>query len=287
MKLEKLFQEYLINVGSTKASGSLRFAESHCKSLLVNLAKICVHDTRQLNRILIDALVSLYKRNGCSFNTIDKRICLLKRILAFGAFHIPGVSNYPHVIYKRSSFQVVHRPELVKLLGYFRNLKMDPFGMTRYLIFMLLLYTGCRSNELINIRISNIDVETSSIVLDVTKTGSPRIVFYNKDLNAILLDYIRYKPDRDCLFFDTRYGKPFTIYHVYAILRYAAKKLQIKQLHPHMLRHTMATMLVEAGAPIVSVQYILGHKSSKTTDIYLHMSTSYLKRSFDQYYPKL
>lgn len=286
MKLQKLFQDYLINLESTRSSGSFRFAESHCKSLLLNLQKISVQYIKHLKRSVLDKLVSNYKAAGLSLNTIDKRICLLKRIIAFGGYHIPGVSNYPHIAFNRCSFQVVHRPELVKLLQYFRDRNMNQYGLTRYLVFMILLYTGCRSNELINIRIDQIDFETCSIVLNVTKTGSPRIVFFNRDLEDSIRKYIAYQ-ERDLLFYNFRYKKPLSIYNVYAILRYAAKVLGIKELHPHMLRHTMATMLVEAGAPIVSVQYILGHKSSKTTDIYLHMSTRYLKKSYDDFYPKI
>lgn len=286
MKLQILFQEYLTNQESTRSSGSYRFAQSHCKSLLLNLDKLAVNDTKHLKRPVIDKLISQYKASGLSMNTIDKRICLLKRIVAFGAFHIPGVSNYPHILFKRSSFQVVHRADLTKLLQYFRDRRMNQYGLTRYLVFMLLLYTGCRSNELINIRCQDIDFDTCSIVLNVTKTGCPRIVFFNRDLEDSIRKYIAYQ-ERDLLYYNFRYNKPLTIYNVYAILRYAAKVLGIKDLHPHMLRHTMATMLVEAGAPIVSVQYILGHKSSKTTDIYLHMSSRYLKKSYDEFYPKI
>jgi integrase/recombinase XerD len=75
--------------------------------------------------------------------------------------------------------------------------------------------------------------------------------------------------------------------YVFKILKELAARAGIgKQISPHTLRHSFATVLVEGGADLRAVQQMLGHESITTTEIYTHLDTSYLKTVVEQFHPR-
>jgi integrase/recombinase XerD len=74
---------------------------------------------------------------------------------------------------------------------------------------------------------------------------------------------------------------------VFKTLKELATKANIKKnISPHTLRHSFATVLVEAGADLRAVQQMLGHESITTTEIYTHLDKSYLKTVIEQFHPR-
>ncbi len=88
------------------------------------------------------------------------------------------------------------------------------------------------------------------------------------------------------LFLNFRGGKLSRV-SVWRMLQKYARDADIKkQIHPHTLRHTFATHLLEGGADIRAVQEMLGHSDIGTTQIYLHLDRSYLKEVIDRFHPR-
>ncbi len=90
----------------------------------------------------------------------------------------------------------------------------------------------------------------------------------------------------DILFLNRRGGKLSRVM-IFMILKDLVAKSGIrKNIHPHTLRHSFATHLVEAGADLRAVQEMLGHKSITTTEIYTHLDRSYLRKTLEKYHPR-
>ena len=90
----------------------------------------------------------------------------------------------------------------------------------------------------------------------------------------------------DFLFVNARGGRLSRI-SIWRMLQKYARTANIrKQIHPHTLRHTFATHLLEGGADIRAVQEMLGHSDIGTTQIYLHLDRNYLKEVLDKFHPR-
>jgi len=103
-----------------------------------------------------------------------------------------------------------------------------------------------------------------------------------------LIPFIKHCMSREGAFlFGTKNGNPMTRQNIWKIVRNAGKKAGLGiSLKPHMLRHTFATQLLEAGMDIRIIQELLGHKSISTTKIYTQVSRSQLKAIYKKYHPR-
>ena len=129
-----------------------------------------------------------------------------------------------------------------------------------------------RRSELLNLSISDIDSERMVINIREAKGMKDRISLLSKNLLVLLRIYYKeYKPKK--YLFEGQSGGKYSPTSVANILKKAALKAGIrKTVSPHMLRHSFATHLLEQGTDLRYIQDLLGHKSSKTTEIYTHVS---------------
>ncbi len=141
----------------------------------------------------------------------------------------------------------------------------------KYLL-MFLYYAGLRLDELVNLKVSDIDYEREVIHLKTTKGSKDRIIFLHQKLKEL-------KPMSYGYMFRNLRGGKYTKRAVQQIVVGAAKKSGInKRVTPHTLRHSFATHLLESGADIRCIQKLLGHKDLKTTQIYTHVANRDIKK---------
>jgi len=160
---------------------------------------------------------------------------------------------------------VLSEEEVVKILQQIVNLK-------HKCIIYLIYSSGLRLSEVIHLKISDIDSDRKVITIKGAKGKKDRISLLSNAVLALLREYYKqYKP-KEWLFEGQKGGK-YSPKSVQKIFQAACFKSGIKKHATiHTLRHSFATHLLEHGTDLRYIQELLGHKNSKTTEIYTHIT---------------
>ena len=166
---------------------------------------------------------------------------------------------------------VLSEKEILSILKATPNLKYKAILGTIY-------SSGLRRGELINLRKSDVFFDKMILIVRGAKGKKDRITLLGEKTAIVLKKYLEYYKPNYWLF----EGSTRTHYSsssISNILKKAAKDAGInKRVTPHMLRHSFATHLLEQGVDIRYIQTLLGHESSKTTEIYTHVSKKSLAK---------
>jgi len=141
-------------------------------------------------------------------------------------------------------------------------------------IVSLLYSAGLRRSELLNLKLNDIDSKRMVILVKNAKGNKDRLTILSRSVLIDLRIYFKECRPKKWLF-ESPTGTNYSNTSVNSILKKCAKKVGIKvRVYPHILRHSFATHLLEAGTDLRYIQTLLGHKSSKTTEIYTHVATN-------------
>jgi integrase/recombinase XerC len=164
-------------------------------------------------------------------------------------------------------------------------------GRTDKLLLRILYYTGIRLSELVGLKEGQVD--TGNQVIKVLGKGNKeRVIPVNAVLMAAISEYREKKrveleaPDEEFLLVSRKGKKLYPKYVYRAVHNYLAQITTIDQKSPHVLRHTFATHLMNAGAELNSVKELLGHASLAATQVYTHNSIEKLKDIYKKAHPK-
>ena len=164
-------------------------------------------------------------------------------------------------------------------------------GQRDRLLLEMLYATGVRVGELVNIKVSDIDLGRRNILI-LGKGNKERYVTYGDYCDEILKLYLNEgrvllnTKDSDYLFLNKNGGN-LTERGVRFILGNLIDKTSInKKISPHMIRHSFATHLLNEGCDLLTVQKLLGHESIKATQIYTHVTTDRLKEVYYNSFPR-
>jgi site-specific recombinase XerD len=148
----------------------------------------------------------------------------------------------------------------------------------------LLLDTGIRFNELLNIKTKNVDITSRKILLDETKNGKKRMVSYGV-LTESLIARI-YNKKHVYLLWNSIQNMPLQRRSLEHFFDKMNQKLKLSQnVHAHRLRKTFATRLLKMGCPLTTIQKLLGHKSITQTMIYLEIDNEMIDKDYRAFYP--
>jgi integrase/recombinase XerD len=161
-----------------------------------------------------------------------------------------------------------------ELINIFKGLK----NLKHKCMICLFYLAGIRRKELLNLKTEDIDYERKTISIQKGKGDKTRISLLSDISVKLLKEYIEeYKP-KEYLFEGQKGGK-YSAGSIWKIFDRLKSQAEIdKKGSVHMLRHTFATSLLEAGTDIRYIQALLGHSSIKTTEIYTHVSTHVISK---------
>lgn len=151
--------------------------------------------------------------------------------------------------------------------------------------------SGLRVSELVDLRLSRLNLKEGYLIVE-GKGSKQRLVPVSPLAAELILDYMEQrirgpiKPGNSDILFLNRRGAAMSRVMVFYIVRDLAAAAGIeKKVSPHTLRHSFATHLLEGGANLRAIQEMLGHESIATTEIYIHLDRSRLRRELLEHHP--
>ena len=179
----------------------------------------------------------------------------------------------------------IHRPKRQKILPNVLSKEevksiLDAHNNIKHKTMLSLIYScGLRRSELINLKLTDIDSKRNIVIIRQSKGRKDRITpLSSKILDLLRVYYKQHKPKK-YLFEGQESGTFYSEQSLQSVLKQALQKTKIKKpVTLHWLRHSYATHLLESGTDLRYIQELLGHNSSKTTEIYTHVSTKSLQQ---------
>jgi integrase/recombinase XerC len=231
--------------------------------------------------------------------TLKRRIATLKH---FYQFYIDsGVLNL-------NPFALIHSPKISKPLPktinepqiqQLLNQSFDQASilMMRDLALVELMYgSGLRASEVVGLTMQDLNLSQRMLrvlgkgnkqrLVPITKPCQQSISLYLKDVRPVLMQHLATDQLSVHLFLN-HLGKPLTVRGLEYILAQLARRSGVDlHIHPHQLRHTFATQLLDNGADLRTIQELLGHATINTTQIYTHVSREALQKEYRLAHPR-
>ncbi|WNM23169.1 tyrosine-type recombinase/integrase [Flavobacterium capsici] len=180
---------------------------------------------------------------------------------------------------------IIHRPKRAKVLPNVLSKEevkaiLEAHSNVKHKMMLSMIYScGLRCGELLALKPLHIDSKRNIVLLQNSKGKKDRIAPLSPKILEMLREYYKlYKPTT-YLFEGQTAGNPYDSRSLQMVLKQALQKARItKPVTLHWLRHSYATHLLESGTDLRYIQELLGHNSSKTTEIYTHVSTKSIQQ---------
>ena len=239
----------------------------------------------------------------CSISTRNQRLAALHSFFRYvqaeepaGMFHFQKVTAIPIKKVKRTVVEYLN-PEAMKLLLEQPD-KHTPKGRRDLTLISVLYDSGARVQELIDIRVCDVTLQTPAVLTLIGKGNKTRRVPIMKNTAALLQNYLLEnkldKPWRNesPLFTNSQNHKLTRKGVTYILSKYVESARKTSTLLPskvnnHMLRHSKAIHLLQAGVNLIYIRDFLGHVDLKTTEIYARADTEMKRKAIENVYPDL
>lgn len=247
----------------------------------------------EINRQILRQFLAELKMRNFQSTSLNRKIACLKSFFKFlynhqiirsnpaiGLYSLKTEKNIPISLSYEQIKQAIESIDTENVIG-----------LRDRLIFELFYGTGIRLSELANMRLKDVDM-VNNVIRVLGKGNKERLVPLGKAAKLAFEAYLKRRhellaqaPHSDFLLLNKN-GKKLS---ARGIQRRTARFLRLvtsKGAHPHSLRHSYATHLLDAGADLVAVKELLGHSSLLSTQIYTHVSTERLRKIYKQAHPR-
>ena len=291
MSIDSDIKEYLVFVSQVK-----NLSENTTKSYQRDLKKLClfleslkITDYTDVSMDICSAWIGdLFSQNN-NPRSIQRHLSSAKGFFRFlKKNNLIAASPFELVTAPKSASNLpeVLTPEDVEQL---LNFKPSSLIEIRDLAIVEMMYSsGLRVSETVNINVSDFE-EGMSFLRVLGKGSKTRLVpigrFAISAINNWLSERDKIVSNTDALFLNSK-GTRLTIRSVQLRLKKMALKQGLPPIHPHMLRHSFATHMLESSGDLRTIQELLGHSSLSTTQIYTKLDYQHLAKIYDQAHPR-
>jgi len=265
-------------------------------------AFLAERDCRTLDAVTsedVEAHITALRASGLSTTTVERHLSAIKGFHKF-CLRESLTAQYPLQIALRLK-RARKLPDVLSIDQVGRLLEAcEPFGddplLLRDRALLELLYSsGLRESEICDLRLNDLNFD-EGILRVIGKGNKERLVPVGSVAARWVTRYLAQgrehlhprgglPPVSDRLFLTSK-GKPLYRQAVFTVVRDAGLRVGIEGLHPHTLRHSFATHLLEGGADLRVVQELLGHADLSTTQIYTHIDQSRLREDYLHAHPR-
>lgn len=167
-----------------------------------------------------------------------------------------------------------------------------PLTVRNLALFELFYATGMRVSEVSGLTLKQIDLDLNTILVHGKGNKDRYVAFDDRAKNSLLnylnnaRPYLLRDKDEQHVFLSNQ-GKAISVRGIQYVMQKTFNQAGISgKVHPHELRHTFATAMLNNGADMRSVQELLGHSSLSATQIYTHVTMAHLKSDYEKYFPR-
>ncbi len=229
-----------------------------------NFLKHCKKEARQINKSDVKNYLDYLAEKPLSPSSLNQSLMAIKFMLEQILNKRWYFIKLPYSKKPDKKPEVLSKAEIKRLIESVKN-------QEHRLMIKLLYSAGLRVGELVKLKVENLELDKGYGWVRKGKGNKDRLFIIAESLKDELLEHIQ-KSGSKWLFKGR--NTHITTRSVQQIVRKAAKNAKInKKIHPHTLRHSFATHLIDNGYDVISVQSLLGHSSSETTMVYVHMAS--------------
>ena len=225
-----------------------------------------------------------YLKSKYVYNTVIRKVSCIKSLFKF-CYMEKLIDKDPSNKIKNLNKEV-RLPEILsidEIKKIINSFDYSPENRRNQMICKMLIATGARISEILNLEIKNVENTDFEFVKVFGKGSKYRYIPIYPELENELKEYINiYRSQLKSSIGSFLLFPGIRRENFWKVLNKHALNVGIeKKIHPHLFRHSTATLLLENGADIRMVQEILGHASIKTTEIYTHVEKSTLKKIYE------
>jgi|TARA_X000000368_G_scaffold114995_1_gene89644 integrase/recombinase XerD len=268
-------------------------SDNSVKAYISDLYNLFIENkVTDVNSANLNNLIDLISKKTYSPNTKKRKLSVIKQFVKwFNTNHQQKLIILEDIKIKSGQKlpETLSILEIDKMINYF---KLDSFLSSRNRTIIDFMYsTGCRVSELCNVKISDLDFDDDYVQL-TGKGSKQRIVPIGSKLKENLVLYLDTRNLKDPknlspLLFLSKSNNRLDRTAIFRLIKSTALNTGVKiNVHPHTLRHSAATHMLEAGCDLRTLQEYLGHTSVSTTQIYTKLTKEFLNEVFNESHPR-
>jgi integrase/recombinase XerD len=268
-------------------------SDNSVKAYISDLYNLFIENkVTDVNSANLNNLIDLISKKTYSPNTKKRKLSVIKQFVKwFNTNHQQKLIILEDIKIKSGQKlpETLSILEIDKMINYF---KLDSFLSSRNRTIIDFMYsTGCRVSELCNVKISDLDFDDDYVQL-TGKGSKQRIVPIGSKLKENLVIYLDTRNLKDPknlspLLFLSKSNNRLDRTAIFRLIKSTALNTGVKiNVHPHTLRHSAATHMLEAGCDLRTLQEYLGHTSVSTTQIYTKLTKEFLNEVFNESHPR-